>query len=419
MLATAKYPIHAQTSHLVFWWARLGGINGPTIKGTSKEQLSEFTRDGSCVEFSWVIPSDTDPTAPANRKIRFGIDPFHPDLRTRLSGSTVTDYLWSEAGGLGIVSQKGGKDWRDKIEKWLFPNLEHPEQVVPGCTYFVGFDLEPSGNITLKHYYMPPAPDPNVEHAFKSATNRLTSDLSPFRSIVGDLEPSLTKPLDVLIDFLANEGKDSGLLFAMVACDLKPLKDNRLKLYMWTPRHTLKQIIHNMTLGGKLKGPKYDADIADLTKLFKNLFPYAANDENKELYSQHIIDDVPEAYQEEQPGRHDAGLLYYFELFVGEPNPYPKVYFLMDFFGKNDFTTAQSVEGFLKEVGKPGEPGWFPGDIARACPHRDLSARTGTQTGFSFGIKPKGWDVTGYYSPEVFRAAEEAEERLKKLSLNN
>ncbi|KAK7057606.1 7-dimethylallyltryptophan synthase [Favolaschia claudopus] len=413
MLDTAKYPIHSQTSHLVFWWARLGGLNGPTVKGQTKEQLSEFTRDGSCVEFSWVIAPDTEPTGPCNRKIRFGIDPFHPDLTTRLAGGAVTDYLWSEAGGLGIVSQKGGKDWRDKVEKWLFPNLESTEQVVPGCTYFVGFDLEPSGSITLKHYLMPPAPDPNVDHVFKSATNRLTSDLAPFRPIVAQLHPSLSAPLEVLIDFLSNEGKDSGLLFAMVACDLKPLKDNRLKLYMWTPRHTLKQIVHNLTLGGKLKGPKYDADIADLKKLFKNLFPYAT-DENIELHSEHLIDDVPEAYQDEQPGRHDAGLLYYFELFVDEPNPYTKVYFLMDFFGKNDLKTAQSVEGFFKEIGKPGQPGWFAGDIGRAVPHRDLAARTGTQTGFSFGIKPKGWDVTGYYSPEVYRIAEELAERAKK-----
>ncbi|KAF8202081.1 aromatic prenyltransferase [Mycena galopus ATCC 62051] len=419
MLSTAQYPIHAQTSHLVFWWARLGGIIGPTVKGTSKETISQFTRDGSRVEFSWVIPSDTDPTGPCNRKIRFSIDPFHPDLRTRLAGGVVTDYLWSEAGGMGIVSQKGGKDWKEKLDKWLFPNLESPEQVVPGCgrlMHLVGFDLEPSGSITLKHYHVPPLLNPNVKHVFKSATHRFVSDLSPFRPIVAALDPSLTQPLEMLIDFLANEGTDSGLLLLMVACDLKPLKDNRLKLYMSAPRYSLQQVIHNMTLGGRLKGPKYDADIADLTKLFNNLFPYAAADENTELRSQHIIDDVPEVYKANRGGRHDLGLLYYFELFVGEPNPYPKVYVGVDLFGKNDLTTAQSVESFLKEVGKPGESGWFPGDIARACPHRDLSARTGAQTGVSFGIKPKGWDLTGYYSPEVFRAAEELGERLNKVS---
>ncbi|KAJ7153583.1 tryptophan dimethylallyltransferase-domain-containing protein [Mycena crocata] len=414
MLATAKYPLHAQTSHLIFWWARLGGINGPTVKGTTKEQLSEFTRDGSCIEFSWVVPPKTDPKGPCNRKIRFGIDPFHPDLRTRLAGGATTDWLWSEEGGMGLVSQKGGKQWKDVMEKWLFPNLQTTEQVVPGCTYFVGFDMEPSGSITLKHYYMPPAPDPNVEHDFKSATNRLTSDLTPFQSLVKELHPPLLEPLNMLIEYLNGDGKDAGLLFAMMACDLCVLEKNRLKLYLWTPKHTLKEIERNMTLGGKLKGPVYENAMTDLKKLFKHLFPYAT-DENTELVSQHVIDDVPEAYDEEQPGRHDAGLLYYYEFIVGHPQPFSKIYFLMDFFGKNDLVTAQSVEGFLTELGKPGEPGWFPSDIARAHPHRDLSTRTGTQTGFSFGIKPKGWDVTGYYSAEVFRASEEAEEiRLKK-----
>ncbi|KAF8143739.1 aromatic prenyltransferase [Mycena galopus ATCC 62051] len=405
MLSTAQYPIHAQTSHLVFWWARLGGLNGPTVKGTSKETLSEFTRDVSCVEFPWVIPRDTDSTGPCNRKILFIIDPFHPDVTTRLAGGVVTDYLWSEAGGMGIVSQKGGKDWKEKLDKWLFTNLESPDQVVPGCSYFVAFDLEPSGSIALKHYYIPPPPDPNVVHVFKSAIGRLESDLSPFRPIVAALDPSLTQPLEALIDFLANEGKDSGLLFLM--------------FYMWTPRHSFKQLIHNTTHGGRLNGPKHEADIADLTKLFNSLFPYAATDENMELRSQHSVHDVPKAYQEDQGGRHDSGLVYYFELFVGEPNPCPQVYFFMDFFGKNDLTIAQSVENFLKEVGKPCESCWLPGDISRACPHRDLSARTGTQTAVSFGIKPKGWDVTGYYSPEVFRPAEEPAERLKNASLKN
>lgn len=138
MLSTAQYPVHSQTSHLVFWWARLGGINGVTTLGTTKETRTEFTRDGSCTEFSWVLPRTTDPTTPCNRKIRFSIDPFHPEMGKRLAGGATTDYMWSAVGGMGLVSQKGGKEWRDVMEKWLFPDLESTEQIVPGCTYFVG-----------------------------------------------------------------------------------------------------------------------------------------------------------------------------------------------------------------------------------------------------------------------------------------
>ncbi|KAK7045147.1 7-dimethylallyltryptophan synthase [Favolaschia claudopus] len=408
MLDTAKYPIHAQTAHLVFWWARLGGLNGPTVKGTSQEHLSEFTRDGSCVEFSWVIPTDTEPDAPCNRKIRFGIQPFHPVDAIRLSGAVVIDWLWSAVGGMGLVSQEGGKDWKDKIEKWIFPKRESDEQVVPGSTYFIAVDLEPSGSITLKYYCMPPLPDPSADPQFESPTGRLISDLTPFKPLVEFLDPSLVKPLEGLIKFL-NE-TDSGLSLAGVACDLKPLEDNRLKLYMWTPNQTLKHVIENLTLGGKLHGQKSDDDIAAFKTLYKNLFPYAVMNETVELKDGHEIDDVPEAYAG-KVGRHTMGMVYYFELFVGEPNPYPKVYFLMDLLGKNDLDTAQNVESFFKEVGKPGQPGWLVNDIARAHPHRDLAERTGTQTGFSFGIKPKGWDITGYYSPEVFRAAEKEKRR--------
>ncbi|KAF8146896.1 tryptophan dimethylallyltransferase-domain-containing protein [Mycena galopus ATCC 62051] len=404
MLASAKYPIHSQTSHLIFWWARLGGINGPTVKGTTKEEITECTRDGACTEFSWVIPRDTDPEGPCNRKIRFAIDPFHPDLKTRLAGGRTSDYLWSDVGGMGLVSQEGGKGWKDTIEKWCFPGLQTNDQVVPGCTYFIGFDLNPSGSITLKHYFMPPAPDPNVDPVFKSTVNRLTTDISPWKSVCEALDPSLLGPLNVLIDYLANEGKDSGLMFAMMAFDSCPVEKNRLKLYLWTPKHTIKDIVQNMTMGGKLKGPVYDTAIEDLHKLCKHVFPYATDDD-VELKNQHVIDDVPEAYQEDQPGRHDCGLLYYYEIFVGEPIPFPKVYFLMDFFGKDDLSTAKAVEAYLTDVGKPGKPGWFVDDLARANPHRhkDMSTRTGTATALAFGLTPTGCDLTGYYSSEVFR----------------
>ncbi|KAF7362287.1 4-O-dimethylallyl-L-tyrosine synthase [Mycena venus] len=394
MLESAKYPIHSQTSHLIFWWARLGGINGPTVKGTTKEEITECTRDGACTEFSWVVPRDTDPTSPCNRKIRFAIDPFHPDTKTRLAGGATSDYLWSDVGGMGL----------DTIEKWLFPNLETNEQVVPGCTYFIGFDLNPNGSITLKHYFMPPAPDPNVDPVFKGTVNRLTSDLSPWKGVCETLHPTLLEPLAFVMDYLSNEGKDSGMMFAMMAFDSCPVEKNRLKLYLWTPKHTIKDIVGNMTMGGKLKGPKVDAAMDDLRKLCKHLFPYAT-DEKVELKNQHVIDDVPDAYAEGDPGRHDCGLLYYYELFAGEPLPFPKVYFLMDFFGKDDLSTAKGVEAYLTEVGKPGEKGWFVNDLVRANPHRakDWGTRTGTATALAFGLTPSGCDLTGYYSSEVFR----------------
>ncbi|KAK7057607.1 4-O-dimethylallyl-L-tyrosine synthase [Favolaschia claudopus] len=404
MLESAKYPIHSQTSHLIFWWARLGGINGPTVKGTTKEEITECTRDGACTEFSWVVPRDTDPTSPCNRKIRLAIDPFHPDLKTRLAGGATSDYLWSTVGGMGLVTQEGGKGWKDAIEKWMFPGLETNEQVVPGCTYFIGFDFNPSGVITLKHYFMPPAADPNVDPMFKCTVNRLTWDLSAWRTIVPQLEPSIMEPLNFFLDYLDNEGKDAALMFPMVAFDSCPVEKNRLKLYLWSPKHTIKDIVYNMTMGGKLKGKIYDDAMVDMRKLCKHIFPYATNDDI-ELKNQHVIDDVPEAYQEDQPGRHDCGLLYYYEMFAGDPVPYPKVYFLMDFFGKDDKTTADAVEAYLTEVGKPGEPGWFASDLLRANPHRqkDYGTRTGTATALAFGLNPSGCDLTGYYSSEVFR----------------
>lgn len=88
--------------------------------------------------------------------------------------------------------------------------------------------------------------------------------------------------------------------------------------------HTLKDMVRDMTLGGKLQSPLMTDSMANLTKLFQHLFPYATK-EDVEMRPQHVIDDIPEAYDEEGPNRHTIGMLYYYEFFVGHSTPYSKV----------------------------------------------------------------------------------------------
>lgn len=67
----------------------------------------------------------------------------------------------------------------------------------------------------------------------KPAVTRLSTDLAPFESLCASLHPSLSEPLDMVKNYLANEGKDSGLRFLMLACDLTPLEKNRLKVSLF------------------------------------------------------------------------------------------------------------------------------------------------------------------------------------------
>ncbi|KAG6812895.1 hypothetical protein H0H92_015630 [Tricholoma furcatifolium] len=400
-LATAKYPIRAQASHLIFWWARLGGLMGVTsIKERTGEHMDSCTSDGSNMEFSWAIPNDTDPSEDSNRRIRFTIDPVHPERGHRIAGGAVLDYLWSPEGSMGLVkNDPGSKDWKDTMEKWLFPDLESSEQFVEGTTYMVAFDMEPSGEITLKQYYVPPHPaPPGVEPKNRVASYRVTDDLEPFKRLVKDLHPSLEAPFNMFVDFVHGDGKESKMKWFMIACDVTKSEKNRLKVYLLSERSTLKDMIYDMTLGGRITGPKVDVAMANFSKFFTHLFPYAQT-EKTDIHLENDINGLDEDGRVSRDGVH---MMYYYEFFVGEPFPYSKIYFFMDHFSKNDYETAKATELFFEDVGKPGAKGWMVDALSHANSHRLLEKRNGIHTMASFGTKPAGWDVTNYYSAEIF-----------------
>ncbi|KAG6887979.1 hypothetical protein C0995_011262 [Termitomyces sp. Mi166 len=389
-LATAKYPIRAQASYLVFWWARLGGFMGVTSAGARVgEEQGSMTSDGSKFEFSWAVPYDTDTTEGSNRRIRFTIDPLHPERGHRIAGGGVLDYLWSPEGSMGIVKDEpGSKDWKDILEKWLFPDIKSTEEFVEGTTYMIAFDLEPSGEITLKQYYVPPHPAPP----------------EPFKRLVKDLHPSLEAPFNMFVDFVHGDGKDSRMKWFLIACGVTRFEKNRLKVYVLSERTTLKDMIYDMTLGGRITGPRVDVAMANFSKFFSHLFPYVKNEESNIKVQNNDERAVPTDSETGGIWRTITNPL------SVNPSHTPS---------KNDYETARSTESFFKDVGKPGEEGW----MVKALGHAKLSQFTVSavcrfiQTSQSpsspgeeewsshNGIirnEATGWEVTNYYSAEIF-----------------
>ncbi|KAG6848991.1 hypothetical protein H0H93_012160 [Arthromyces matolae] len=398
-LATARYPIRSQASHLVFWWARIGGLMGVTsIEARVGCQGTSATTDGSNIEYSWSIPRTTDPLADSNRKIRFSIDPYHPEQGHRIPGGGVLDYLLSDEGSLGLIqNEPGNKEWKRIIEQFLFPDVTS-EESLDGTTYGVAFDMTPSGAIGLKMYYVPPLPPPaGVESKTRVTVYRRAANLEPMMNLAYDLHPLLKAPFRALIDYTNNEGKSGGMAFSIIAFDIARPEKNRVKLYMKIDRTKLSDIISDMTLGGRITGPQIEDAMANLTKFFKRLFPYV-NDEDPELK---VLPLKPEPNGIIDP-RKTLHMLYYYEFVIGEPLPYAKVYFFMDRLGTNDYETARATELFLRDAGKPGEEGWMVNGLAHAYSHRPLEARTGIHTAVGFATKPRGWEVINYYTPEFF-----------------
>ncbi|KAG6818477.1 hypothetical protein H0H93_004669 [Arthromyces matolae] len=418
-LATAKYPIHAQASHLIFWWARLGGLMGVTsVESRVGCQETSATVDGSNIEYSWAIPSNTDPSEEFNRRVRFSIDPFHPEHGHRLPGGALFNYLISPEGSMGLVKPEPGSNvWKEAIEKWLFPDLGSDE-CLDGMTYGVAFDMAPSGAINLRMYYCPPFhPSLTGIQTKTNLTLYRRGDMEPMKDLVKILHPSLEAPLDAFLAYSRGEGKDRGLSFSGIAFDVCRPEKNRLKViytypfqkpcltpiprpkvYTKSDSKKLTDIISDMTLGGRLTGPRVDDAMANLSKFFKRLFPYTVNEVEPEIKVNPVVPG-PDGKIDPRMGIH---LLYYFEFVVGEPLPYAKVYFMMPRLGTNDYDTARSTELFLNDAGKPGAEGWMTNALAHAHPHRALGKRNGIHTAVGFATKPKGWEVINYYSPEFF-----------------
>ncbi|KAG6813811.1 hypothetical protein H0H93_013258, partial [Arthromyces matolae] len=160
-------------------------------------------------------------------------------------------------------------------------------------------------------------------------------------------------------------------------------------IYLKAERTKLEDMVYDMTLGGRIAGPKIDDAMANFTQFMKRMFPYMENDD----VDLRILD---------TPERSELHMMYYYEFFIGESLPYSKVYFFMERLSKNDYEIACSMERFLKDIGHRGSEGWMVDALAHALPHRPLSKRSGIHTMISFGTKPKGWDVTNYYSPEIY-----------------
>ena len=156
----------------------------------------------------------------------------------------------------------------------------------------------------------------------------------------------------MMCDYLQNEGVPSRLRFIAIASDLVPLERNRLKLYFfpWAD-HSFKDVVRDMTLGGRLKGPIVDDSMANMRKLYRRLFPENADDED--------------ALMKPRDGG-VGGLSYYYEFIVGQREPSPKVYFDMSNYGVSDLETTKAVERFMADVGKPASEGWYTSSLERA-----------------------------------------------------
>ncbi|KAH8798041.1 tryptophan dimethylallyltransferase-domain-containing protein [Flagelloscypha sp. PMI_526] len=415
MLETAAFPIESQARFLVFIYSRVLGFMGPA------EHVgpgSIMTIDGSPVELSWVIPNRSKPQpGEATRQLRFAIEPLHPDGEP-LKGASVLDYLTSPEGSLGVVScPPNGADWRKKTEDFLYSD-DKGDNIPEGSRFFVGFDFDSGGTLTLKAYYLAAARAPSETlKATAVSPNPLyvgDVDFRPLLRLLPQLHPTLVQPFKTILSYFDSLEDRLRPRFQILAMDCVESDANRLKIYCRTMEGTSwKDAKRSFTLDGALSSPEMNKAVANLQVLWDHMFPNATSARSVDLDVASTVDDNHDQEKENDPDEVHAqhpvgGLLYYYELIAGKNTVFPKIYLPVRHYCSNDLFVSDAVEKFYRDVGVEGpvfgenSTGWVAREVAKAFNHRNLDEMSGIQTYVTFAVKKAGWELTSYFSPEVW-----------------
>ncbi|KAF9039482.1 aromatic prenyltransferase [Hymenopellis radicata] len=407
MQETAAFTVEVQARFLIFVYARVLGLMGPAEK---KGPGCIVTVDGSPVELSWVIPNRSKPRrGEATRQLRFAFEPLHPETGIPLKGAPILDYLTSPEGGLGVVScPDQGMKWRKETENFLSPNDEGDE-IPTGSRFFVGFDFNSSGTLTLKVYYNTAFYPPSGQLRITSTEPNVDApDFKSLDKLLPHLHPTLIKPFETLRSYFDNLEESRRPLVGMLALDCVQPDTNRLKIYCHTMTGTSwADAKRSFTLGGALDGPNIDQAVQKLEILWNHMFPNATSAMNVGVVPT-LNPDRVQPKEDDQPRQPDGGLLFYYELIAGESTVYPKIYVPVRTYCPNDLFVCNAIEKFYNDVGVEGSEvgehgqGWVAREIAKAYNHRKLNASSGIHTHISIGAKKVGWELTSYLSPEVW-----------------
>ncbi|EIM81858.1 aromatic prenyltransferase [Stereum hirsutum FP-91666 SS1] len=406
MLHISQMSLSTQCTFLVFLYARVFGFLGPE-KGSDPPAC--LTLDGSPIEFSWIIPNKKVAKGKPNRNLRCVMEPFDPrGSGSPLRGSSVLKYFSSYAGSLGGVVRCDwdGLLWVESTEGFFFPQELKSDYVQDGGRFAMGFDFTHSGIITLKAYFLSFEHPPWVgsPETFKTKSPLCIGDteLSPLRDFAGQIHPSFAKSCDMIIDHMHSLETKERPVYEFASMDCKSPGSNRLKLYTRSlARTNFSAIKEDFTLGGRIHTPELEGALLVLEKLWNSVFPDFSSAIDKPL-------EVADTGEDDN-GHPQGGLPYHYEFAIGDAMLYPKVYIPVRFYSTNDLETSRRIEKFYDSVGIEGPeggeqgPGWVEREVAKCFEHRtDLDKRTGCRTYLSFGLRKGGWEVTSYFSPELF-----------------
>ncbi|KAF5674485.1 tryptophan dimethylallyltransferase 1 [Fusarium circinatum] len=318
-LASAGYDSQSQ-SRILDQFSNLVApfLGSSPVRGEPK--WKSFMTDNNCpVELSWDF--HTGNSQPA---IRYSIEPIG------LEAGTATDLHNEEAAAKFMRrATRAFPDFDTALFNHFYEyfngrwNANWPEG--HRSTMFWAFDLKESVT-TNKAYFFPGL----IAHAMDKSKLEVMAD--SITSAPG-CRPQNISSFASFSKFI-HERQHLGFEMDMLASDLVPVEESRLKIYFRIRRTDFRSVTEMMSLGGRIHGQEFDYGMRNLRNLWDML-----------LGTSGVPDDIPLPHNNHRT----SGILYNVELRTNSTTPKVKIYIPVRHYAKNDSQIIEALGDFLTD----------------------------------------------------------------------
>ncbi|KAF7505274.1 hypothetical protein GJ744_001061 [Endocarpon pusillum] len=388
LLQANQYSDEAQRHYLHWFYKWVSPALGPRPINGKPYYASRLTRDLSPFEFSinWREKS-------RERIIRFDFEPSTKQAGTatdpinQLGAKEFMNTISNDVPGLDLTrfnqfleATNVPSDGVDDAIAKLPPNF-------PRFRVVVAFDLEHSGNLMVKSYFMA------HWRALQGGIPAKTMISDAVRACKGPDGLSYDGSMDAIMSYLSTfEGQQDEPVAWFLSNDcIADTPGMRLKVYILAEADSLTKLNEVYTLGGRLKGAHITASLEGIRELWYHLFGLSGSDQTSN--DKVCIDKMKCVFVYEMRSTHGS-----------EPDINVKIDIPMWQLGKSDGQLSEMMASWFERHGHPDFAARYKSDLNKAFPKHGITENKGVGTHTFMSIKhtPKtGLYMAMYLSPKI------------------
>lgn len=371
----------------------------PRIDGAAPSWKSQMQPDGTPIKHSWKWPQ-----AGGKPEVRYNLEPIGPHAGTELDPLcqlAAKDLMGRLA--TAIPSAPIDNTLFNHFTSMLFEHSTNPAAATKSgntmhSTVFIAAEFLPD-SINFKTYIQPPT----------SAHEELMTGIeldSPARPMVND--------------FLRNS--DEGKLMTPFRLGVDNKAGSRLMWYFKSPNTTFASVRNIMTLGGYIKTPHIERQLAELHSLVKAILGLPDGFSETECpagfrspYNFPPPSHTADGIDTSTPSPMLSGYSYYFDVAPGLEFPGIKWSLPVREYDRDDLSVAKALTAWMERQGRGAYSKRYLSLLMRLAAEKGLrlDESRGLQESISILLKPDGgFDITTYFSSHAFDGQKEKQRVL-------